>query len=66
MVQVDLEESVLGAHRPADRPLDLGVVGDCALRARDVLAVLDGAAVRGAPAVRSRAARAPPRPAGHG
>ncbi|MEX5298042.1 thiamine pyrophosphate-binding protein [Kocuria sp. CPCC 205292] len=47
VVQVDLEESVLGAHRPADRPLDLGVVGDCALTARDVLAVLDGGAVPG-------------------
>jgi thiamine pyrophosphate-dependent acetolactate synthase large subunit-like protein len=41
VVQVDLEESALGAHRPVDRPLDLGVVGDCALTARDVLAVLE-------------------------
>ena len=37
VVQVDLEESALGAHRP----VDLGVVGDCALTARDVLAVLE-------------------------
>ncbi|MEX5293806.1 thiamine pyrophosphate-binding protein [Kocuria sp. CPCC 205268] len=42
VVQVDLEESALGAHRPADRPLALGVVGDCALTARDVLAALEG------------------------
>jgi thiamine pyrophosphate-dependent acetolactate synthase large subunit-like protein len=41
VVQVDLEESALGAHRPVERPLDLGVVGDCALTARDVLAVLE-------------------------
>ena len=41
VVQVDLEESALGAHRLVDRPLDLGVVGDCALTARDVLAALE-------------------------
>lgn len=46
VVQVDLEESALGAHRPVDRPLGLGVVGDCALTARDVLAVLERDAAR--------------------
>lgn len=45
VVQVDLEESALGAHRPVERPLDLGVVGDCALTARDVLAALEHTAV---------------------
>ncbi|MFI7579978.1 thiamine pyrophosphate-binding protein [Kocuria kalidii] len=44
VVQVDLEESALGAHRPVDRPLELGVVGDCALTAQDVLAALGPAA----------------------
>ncbi|MGQ1839049.1 thiamine pyrophosphate-binding protein [Kocuria turfanensis] len=43
VVQVDLEEAALGAHRPVDRPLALGVVGDCAQTARDVLAALEGA-----------------------
>ncbi|MEF3119713.1 thiamine pyrophosphate-binding protein [Kocuria flava] len=42
VVQVDLEEQALGAHRDPDRPLALGVVGDCALTARDVLARLEG------------------------
>ncbi|MBK1786290.1 thiamine pyrophosphate-binding protein [Prauserella cavernicola] len=36
VVQVDVESSALGAHRP----VDLGVVGDAAVTARDVLAVL--------------------------
>ncbi|MUN61994.1 thiamine pyrophosphate-binding protein [Kocuria sediminis] len=43
VVQVDVEEAALGAHRPVDRPLELGVVGDCAQTARDVLAALEGA-----------------------
>ena len=51
VVQVDLEEQALGAHRPLDRPLALGVVGDCALTARDVLAALqDGPGAGGGPA----------------
>ncbi|MEX5258972.1 thiamine pyrophosphate-binding protein [Kocuria sp. CPCC 205263] len=47
VVQVDLEESALGAHRP----VDLGVVGDCVLTARDVLAALEErtAPVEGSP-----------------
>ncbi|KLU09485.1 thiamine pyrophosphate-dependent enzyme, partial [Kocuria sp. SM24M-10] len=43
VVQVDLEETALGAHRPVDRPLELGVVGECGQTARDVLAALEGA-----------------------
>jgi thiamine pyrophosphate-dependent acetolactate synthase large subunit-like protein len=58
VVQVDLEESALGAHRP----VDLGVVGDCALTARDVLAALEeklekGTAPEGAAAPESGAGR---------
>jgi thiamine pyrophosphate-dependent acetolactate synthase large subunit-like protein len=40
VVQVDLEEGALGAHRP----VDLGVVGDVALTATAVLAVLSALA----------------------
>lgn len=43
VVQVDLEETALGAHRPVDRPVELGVVGECGQTARDVLAALEGA-----------------------
>ncbi|MFF0990205.1 thiamine pyrophosphate-binding protein [Kocuria nitroreducens] len=65
VVQVDLEESALGAHRPVGRPLDLGIVGDCALTARDVLAALEhdtaqkGAAGPEAPAPASSSWRTP-------
>lgn len=38
LVQVDVEQSALGAHRP----ISLGVVGDVASTASDVLAALDG------------------------
>ncbi|QCU78197.1 thiamine pyrophosphate-binding protein [Citricoccus sp. SGAir0253] len=38
VVQVDVEHAALGAHRP----VDLGVLGDCAETAREVLAVLGG------------------------
>ena len=37
VVQVDDEDSALGAHRP----VDLGVLGDCRTAAADVLALLD-------------------------
>ena len=38
LVQVDVEQAALGAHRP----ISLGVVGDVASTASDVLAALDG------------------------
>lgn len=43
IVQVDLEQSALGAHRP----IDLGVLGDVAQTARDVLAELKPAEQQG-------------------
>ncbi|MFE0751753.1 thiamine pyrophosphate-binding protein [Gordonia sp. NPDC058843] len=46
VIQVDVEIDAIGAHRP----VDLGVVGDCAATATDVLALLadDGPAATGA------------------
>lgn len=41
VVQVDLEESALGAHRP----IDLGIRGDCAATASDVAVLLSAAKI---------------------
>ncbi|NUR25613.1 MAG: thiamine pyrophosphate-binding protein [Catenulispora sp.] len=43
LVQVDLEEAALGAHRP----ITLGVVGDCAVTARQVAGILEELRVSG-------------------
>ncbi len=53
VVQVDVEDSALGANRP----VDLGVVGDAALTAADVLAELR--TLQPEPAERYRTARTP-------
>ncbi|WP_017589030.1 thiamine pyrophosphate-binding protein [Nocardiopsis ganjiahuensis] len=49
VVQVDLEDAALGAHRP----IDLGVLGDTAATARDALAVLRGIRPEPSPGLRT-------------
>lgn len=49
VVQVDVEDSALGANRP----IDLGILGDSALTARDALAALAATGIPAAPKYRT-------------